>query len=308
MAHSFQDVPPLDALQAFEVAARAGSFSAAADQLHLTHGAVSRRIARLEDWFGHKLFERRGRGVVLTPEGQRLSERTGEAFALIAETPDRWTEARGAAIVRLSTVPSVCASWLLPRLEKLEQGQEGGEALRIEILIDQKYADLQADGVDLAIRCGRGTVPGRASIKLFEEHCYPVAAPGLAQRIGPGGPERFLEHPLLHDSNAGGWRAWFATHDIDYRPQRRDRRFEDYNLVLAAAMNGLGIALARPPLVVEALRSGRLVPVDERTALNPVAYWLDRPPGPLRRSAETLARRLLAEAGVPEGQARAFLG
>src|SRR4051812_36314545 len=98
--HSLTSVPPLDALQAFEAAAQSGSFSAAASLLNVTHGAVSRRIARLEDWFGHRLFHREARGVSLTPEGQRLLARTSEAFAIIAETPDRWAEVKGSAIVR----------------------------------------------------------------------------------------------------------------------------------------------------------------------------------------------------------------
>ena len=109
MDHSLT-LPPLETLRAFEAAARTGSFSAAAQALNLTHGAISRQVARLEHWLGLRLFLRQARGVALTPEGQRLLQRTQEAFALIADTSDRWREQRGAAVVRLSAPPSSARS------------------------------------------------------------------------------------------------------------------------------------------------------------------------------------------------------
>lgn len=297
-------LPPLDTLRAFEAAARTGSFSAAADSLNLTHGAISRQVAKLEHWLGLRLFERKARGVGLTPDGQRLYQRTREAFALIADYSDRWTEPRGSAVVRLNSIPSVSGRWLMPRLTGLENGEP---KLRVQLLIDHRHVDLQEEGIDLAIRCGRGTIPGRLSMQLFEEHCFPIAAPALAQAIGEGGPERLLQQPLIHDSSAAGWRAWFEAQGLDYRPRAQDRRFEDYNLVLDAAACGLGVALARPPLAQAEIDSGRIVAVDRRTVLNPVSYWLDRPPGVLRPAAATLAKRIAAAAGVPPDAIAAFL-
>jgi DNA-binding transcriptional LysR family regulator len=304
MAHSLETLPPLDTLRAFEAAARAGSFSAAASALNLTHGAVSRRIARLEGWLGLRVFERQARGIALTPEGQRLFQRTQEAFALIADTSDRWSEPRGPAVVRVNSMPSVSSLWLMPRVARFEAGDP---PLRIILLIDQRTVDLADQGVDLAIRCGRGGLPGRVSIKLFEEWCFPIAAPDLAKKIGAGDPSRLLEAPLIHDSDASGWRAWFAAHGLDYRPRPQDRRFEDYNLVLDAAACGLGIALARPPLAQGPMDSGRLAAVDERTVLNPVSYWLDRPIGTVRAAAATLAKRIAEEAGMDSETLAGFL-
>ncbi|MBK8160413.1 MAG: LysR family transcriptional regulator [Rhodospirillaceae bacterium] len=306
MDHSSANpLPPLDTLRAFEAAARGGSFSAAASALNITHGAVSRQVAKLEHWLGLKLFDRQARGVALTPEGQRLYLRTNEAFALIADTSDRWTESRGSAVVRLSTIPSVCGLWLMPRLKKFESGKP---SLRVTLSADHRHVDLADDGIDLAIRCGRGAIPGRISLQLFEEYCFPIAAPQLADEIGRNGDAaRLLEQPLIHDSDAAGWRAWFMAQQLDYKPRPHDRRFEDYNLVLDAAMNGLGVALARPPLAADLIKQGKLVMLDQRTALNPSSYWLDRPPGPVRDAAANLARRICAEAKVPADAIARFL-
>jgi LysR family glycine cleavage system transcriptional activator len=303
MDHS-SALPPLDTLRAFEAAARTGSFSAAAETLNLTHGAVSRQVAKLEHWLGLRVFERQARGVGLTPEGQRLLQRTQEAFALIADTSDRWTEARGAAVVRFSATPSVCSLWLMPRMRLLEAGDP---ALRIVLQVDHRRVDLDDEGIDLAIRCGRGGAPGRVSVQLFEEWCFPVASPDLAETIGQGAPERLLAQPLIHDSDAAGWRAWFASHGLDYRPRPQDRRFEDYNLVLDAAACGLGVALSRPPLAQAQVEAGRLAMVDAHVALNPVSYWLDRPLGQPRPAAVALATRIAREAGLSAAKLAGFL-
>jgi LysR family transcriptional regulator, glycine cleavage system transcriptional activator len=304
MDHSSRQLPPLETLYAFEVAARTGSFSAAAERLNLTHGAISRQIAKLENWLGFKVFERGARGVSLTVEGNRLFLRAAEAFELLADNTDRWTEARGAAVVRLASIPSISSLWLIPRLKVLEGGRE---PLRIVLEIDIRQIDLDEEGIDLSVRCGRGGIAGRVSVQLFEELMFPVASPELAKTIGSGAAERMLKFPLIHDSDASGWRAWLGAHGIDYRPRPQDRRFEDYNLVLDAAANGLGIALARPPLTEKQLASGRIVPVDRRTVLNPVSYWMDRPQGRPRPAAAELARRIAAEAGLGANKVEAFL-
>ena len=185
MDHSSQPILPLETLRGFEAAARTGSFSAAAERLNITHGAISRQIAKLEAWLGLKLFERGARGVSLTQEGQRLYLRTSEAFALIADTTDRWSEPRGAAVVRLTSIPSISGLWLMPRLSALEAGTM---KLRIVLAVDNRQNDLADEGIDLSIRCGRGKIPGRISVQLFEEHCFPVASPALAAGNRQGQP------------------------------------------------------------------------------------------------------------------------
>jgi len=116
-----------------------------------------------------------------------------------------------------------------------------------------------------------------------------------------------LKFPLIHDSDASGWCAWLGAHGVDYRPRSRDRRFEDYNLVLDAAASGLGVAPARPPLTEQQMKSGRIVGIDKRTALNPVSYWLDRPEGRPRPAATELARRIAAATGLDGAKLEGFL-
>ncbi|RWO18745.1 LysR substrate-binding domain-containing protein [Mesorhizobium sp.] len=304
MDHSSDAMLPLETLRAFDAAARTGSFSAAAEKLNLTHGAVSRQIAKLEDWLGLKVFDRGARGVSLTIEGNRLHLRTTEAFALISSNSDRWIEPRGTAVVRLTSIPSVSGLWLMPRMAALENNPS---RLRIVLDVDIRQADLADEGIDLSIRCGRGRIPGRVSVQLFEEHVFPVASPDLAREIGRGDPARLLKFPLINDSDASAWRAWFAAQDIDYRPRPQDRRFEDYNLVLGAAAHGLGIALARPPMTEDQLKSGRIIAVDERVVLSPISYWLDRPIGRPRAAAAELARRIAAQAGLAAEKIEDFI-
>lgn len=304
MDHSSDQMLPLETLRAFDAAARTGSFSAAAEKLNLTHGAISRQIAKLESWLGLKVFERNARGVSLTIEGNRLHLRTTEAFALISVNSDRWVEPRGTAVVRLASIPSVSGLWLMPRMAALENSPT---RLRIVLDVDNRQADLADEGIDLSVRCGRGRIPGRVSVRLFEEHIFPIASPGLAKEIGKGDPARLLKYPLINDSDASGWRAWFAARDMDYRPRPHDRRFEDYNLVLDAAAHGLGIALARPPLTQDQLDTGRVAAVDNRVVLNPVSYWLDRPVGRPRAAAADLARRIAAQASLAPEAVEAFL-
>ena len=147
---------------------------------------MARSAGRSPSWnrgSGLKVFDRGARGVALTIEGQRLFLRTSEAFALISDNTDRWVEPRGAAVVRLASIPSICALWLIPRLSALESGKP---PLRIVLEVDIRQTDLADEGIDLSVRCGRGGIPGRISVQLFEEHCFPIASPELAEKIGSG--------------------------------------------------------------------------------------------------------------------------
>ncbi|MBB3659900.1 DNA-binding transcriptional LysR family regulator [Rhizobium sp. BK650] len=301
MVHSSQILPPLDTLETFSRAARLGSFSAAAKDAGITHGAVSRQILRLERWLGVRLFVRQARGVALTPEGIRFFARAQEALSLLSGTDERWIPRRHKTTVRLSVTPSVASLWLFARLAKLER-----DDLHIDLSLEHRLADL-GEGTDLAIRCGKGPWAGVRAIALWQEKSFPIATPSLAVQLGRNcDGQSILTLPILHDSNIEGWRRWLAVENVHYLPRGQDRRFEDYNLVIDACQQGVGVALARPPLSDAAMASGRLVRICDREIDNHVSFHLVRPDGLIGASSTELAQRLLEEAGCSETAMAAF--
>lgn len=301
MVHSSTTLPPLDTLETFARAARLGSFTAAAEESGITHGAVSRQVSRLERWMGVKLFARAARGVALTPEGMRFFARAEEALALLGNTGERWTPRRTKAVVRISVTPSIAALWLFPRMADLERND-----IQLDLSLEHRLADF-GEGTDLAIRCGKGPWAGVRATALWHEKIVPVAAPELAARLhGRTDTPALLEQPLIHDSNILAWKRWLAVENIQYTPRGQDRRFEDYNVVLDACVAGLGIALSRPPLADRLLASGRLVQVSSRTIDHHVAFHLIRGTETMRGPAAELAGRLLKSAGHDEAAVAAF--
>lgn len=251
---------------------------------------------------GVRLFSREARGVTLTPEGTRFFARAEEALALLGDTDERWLPRRNKAVVRLSVTPSVASIWLFSRMPKLEASD-----IHLELILEHRLADF-SEGIDLAIRCGKGPWAGVRSLPLWQEKLVPIAAPAIAERLGGRSDAKsLLELPILHDSNVEAWRRWLAVENLDYVPRGQDRRFEDYNLVIDACAHGLGIALARPPLADAALASGRVVVVSERAIDHHVAFHLIRPNDAMKASAAEFSQRFLLEAGLDETAITAFI-
>ncbi|RKP47531.1 LysR substrate-binding domain-containing protein [Trinickia fusca] len=263
--------PPLASLETVCTVAREGSFSAAAEATGVTHGAISRRVQAVENWLGYALFERHGRGVRLTPDGQILLGRIEQAFSIIDGATDQWRTRAAPRLVKISVSPAFANLWLLDRLPALEAGPP---ALRIELAVEHRNADVAAGAVDIAVRYGSGPWRGVDVEPLMPETLYPVAAPALASQLRAKDPRHLLDWPLLHDSELTGWRAWFAPHGIALKPRPQDRRFEDYNVVLAAAQAGLGIALARVPVADAWLSKHDLVRVSRFEVASPRSYHL----------------------------------
>ncbi|EON14564.1 MULTISPECIES: LysR substrate-binding domain-containing protein [Pandoraea] len=263
--------PPLANLETVCLVARHGSFTAAADASGLTHGAISRRVGAVENWLGCALFERHGRGVSLTCDGQRFLGRIEHAFDVIDAAADQWHQARKAPAVRLSVVPSFAKLWLLERLRSLEAGQP---FIDIHVTTEHRNADVGAGEVDIALRYGRGGWTSVDAEPLMDETLYPIASPDIAQRLEGASAADMLAMPLLHDSDLTGWRAWCSAQGVSLRPRARDRRFEDYTVVLAAAEAGLGIAMARAPLADDWIARSRLKRLSSVEVACPLKYHI----------------------------------
>ncbi len=270
MTHSALSLPQLEGLQAVIVAARDGSFTVAADTLGLTHGAISRRVAAVEAWLGAAIFERHGRGVRLTPAGQRFARQVEQALETIEQTSERWRPSHGRATVRLSVVPSFAKLWLLPRLASLLKELPD---VRVELVVEHRTVDLESGEADVVVRYGRGGWPGLSARHLFGETLVPVGSPAIVEQLGKEPTiEAIARRPLIHDSDTSQWRAWLSDVGLRYRPRIDDRRFEDYDLVLTAAEGGLGLALLRLPLAQDWLDGGRLMAISPRSRPNPLSH------------------------------------
>ncbi|WP_027852449.1 LysR family transcriptional regulator [Marinobacterium litorale] len=251
-------LPSLNALRAFDEAARTQSVSRAAEQLHVTHGAVSRQLRQLEEQLGVVLFRREGRGLVLTAEGEQLRATTSQVFdQLLQVCSDLKRQAVDAPLV-LGCSGSFLARWFIPRLDRMQQQYPD---LNIHLTASEDAQWPLKTGVDAALRFAEPPWPAGADvIDLAPELIGPVIKPGLVELDRTTTPERLLELPLLHtESRAQAWPLWFRAVGLDTRRIRRDKSFEHLNYMLEAALVGLGVAIAPAYLVEEDLRTGRLV-------------------------------------------------
>lgn len=247
-------LPSLDALRVFEVAARHGSFSRAAAELHVTHGAVSHRIRSLEDHLTVRLFERRGNSMALTGEGSQLLTSVNIAIDELNRGIER-LRGSNAIDLTVSLLPVMAARWLIPRLSRFH---ERFPDIDINIRTSLALANFRSDGVDLAIRYGAGRWPGLKAVKLADEELFPVCSPHFDGGNLPTDPSQLLGLPLLRDSNLP-WAGWFKLVGIHLREDVRGTSFTDANLLIQAAISGQGIALARKSIAAEEIAAGTLV-------------------------------------------------
>jgi LysR family glycine cleavage system transcriptional activator len=253
--HIFDSLPPTETLRAFIAVARAGSLSAAADELGVTHGAVSRRIRDLQAWIGVGLFVRHGRGMHLTAVGEHLVRRTERSLGAIAAFTAELRAVRDTRAVRISCLPSVARLWLLPNLARIESPPDG---LFVQVRTEHRIVELGTEA-DIAIRFGAGRWRGAQAHVLFGETTFPVAAPAVAKRLSGKLPESLIKECLIHDSDGSDWRAWLKAAGITSSPSGLERTFVDHDLAMQAAQQGLGVALARTPLATGALKEAKLV-------------------------------------------------
>ncbi len=253
--HMFDSLPPTETLRAFIAVAHAGSLTGAAQELGVTHGAVSRRIQTLQAWIGTALFARHGRGMRLTPTGEHLVRRTERSLGALAAFTAELRAVRDTRAVRVTCLPSFARLWLLANVPRL-QGEPND--LFVQISTEHRIVELGAEA-DVAVRFGSGRWPGTRAHLLFAETIFPVAAPVVAKRLARRPLESLLRECLIHDSDGSDWRAWLKAAEIKGSPAGSERTFVDHDTALQAAKIGLGIALARMPLATAVLEDDSLV-------------------------------------------------
>ena len=252
-----RNLPPLNALRAFEAAARSLSFKRAAAELHVTPAAVSHQVRALEAELGLALFVRLHRALALTPAGARYFPALSEAFDGLDDATHALRARPRTPRLVLSVVPSFGANWLVPRLGQFRARHP---EIDLVVLSSADLADFARDPVDVGIRFGPGRWPRvRADLLLAEEY-LPVASPKLARGSRPlRRPEDLRRHTLLHDENHDAWRAWLASAGVTSVDPERGVVFSDSSQLVAAAAAGQGVALARKLLAAPYLRSRTLV-------------------------------------------------
>jgi LysR family glycine cleavage system transcriptional activator len=265
-------LPSLNSLRAFEAAARHGSLSRAAQELHVTHSALSHQIKALETELGMALFRRTGRGLVPTEAGRLLLPALGEAFGRIRAAVEAVRRGPRAGVLTLSVEPSFAARWLVLRLGRF-RAAHGQVELRL--LPSEDVVDLAREDVDLAIRYGRGDWPDLQADLLFHARVFPVASPDLLAAGPPlREPADLRRHTLLHEDSDLYWREWLVAAGAGAVDASRGPRFATAHLALAAAAAGQGIALADDALAAADLADGRLVRLFRVEIATEHGYWL----------------------------------
>ncbi|MCC7635369.1 transcriptional regulator GcvA [Stenotrophomonas rhizophila] len=281
--------PPLNALRAFEAAARSLSFQKAATQLFVTPAAVSHQVKRLEAYLGTELFERGHRTVTLTREGATLAASLSEVFGMLHLALDL-TASTCPGHLRVSTMESFAAKWLAPRLHRFHETHPD---IHVRVLTTDQLADFGQEQVDVAIRYGLGRYPGVQVEKLMDAPVFPVCAPGTSRRDGKpiASPADLAHVAFVHDQSAEGrpgvpdWAAWLHAAALHGVPADAGPVFPSIYLAQEAAIHGHGVALGLAPLVEEDLQRGRLVRPFEANLPNAYAFWTIRPFGGHRQAA-----------------------
>lgn len=255
-----RDLPPLNALRAFEAVARLDSVSRAAQELHVTHGAISRQLRGLEEAAGTALFVRQGRGLVLTAAGRRLYQAADSTFTPLRSAWADLCQRQTDAPLVLGCPGSVLARWVIPRLERLAREQP---ELKLHLSASDSTPDAALSGLDAALLISEPPWPQEWQVHaLAPERIGPVVSPRYAcfERVRSAPSEVLLELPLLHTaSRPQAWGEWASRTGLDPQALQLGTGFEHLYYLLEATEAGLGVAIAPEPLVAEDIASGRLL-------------------------------------------------
>ncbi|EKT4521357.1 LysR family transcriptional regulator [Pseudomonas putida] len=273
-----QDLPPLNALRAFEATARLNSVSQAAEVLHVTHGAVSRQLKVLEEHLGVALFVKDGRGIKLTDAGVRLRDASSDAFDRLRSVCAELSRDLSEAPFVLGCSGSLLARWFIPRLGRLNADLP---QLRLHLSAGEGDLDPRRPGLDALLVYAEPPWPADMQVHVLAEECIgPVLSPHFPgfERLREAPAQALLDEALLHTtSRPQAWPTWAAQHGLEPSALAFGQAFEHLYYLLEAAVAGLGVAIAPQPLVADDLRAGRLsAPWGFSPTRAALALWVPR--------------------------------
>ncbi len=300
---SWTGLPSLSALRAFEAAARHLSFSAAGREMNVTHVAVSQQVRKLEEHLGMSLIVRRGRKLELTPDGARLASRLIESFDILRTALTELADAKSQRPIKVTLTPMFAANWLMPRLAEFRAEHPG-----IELMLDpsSELIDLRCEDYDIAIRFGAGEYPGLEAELFIPSGFVIIAAPSLVDGVQLETPADLARLPWVQEQGSDEFDVWLAAHGVRVADKHDIIHLPGY-MILPAARDGQGVALASRLLVEGDLRAARLVALFEGFNFGNIRadYYLVHRPGPMRESLRQFVRWLRRAAKADLAEARA---
>jgi LysR family glycine cleavage system transcriptional activator len=300
-------LPPLNPLKAFEAAARLGSFSRAAEELNVTHGAVSRQIRTLEDWLGAPLFRRTSRNAIPTQAGVDLLAEVGPAFDRLAEGSRRVrVSSLAQGVLNIATQPTFSMRWLIPRLSDFQRDHPGLELRIITASTSTERFQMEAD----VVVSGPAPQPGWIGTRFLGEALLPLLSPELLAQCPLRRPEDLERHTFLH--SATRWRAWARWLDVagvaNLKPAG-EQVFEHFYFAIQAALAGVGVVMGPLALVTEEVRAGRLLAPIGQPVLSSRGYFVYAPAASNDAPAVVALRQWLTDAGrATEAEFPDYLG
>jgi LysR family transcriptional regulator, glycine cleavage system transcriptional activator len=295
-----RQLPPLNAVRAFESAARNASFTRAASELRVSQGAVSRHIACLEQWLQVKLFTRIHRGIELTPQGRAFFQIVRNALDLIESGAGQLKHSPDERRLRLKLPPTFAIRWLVPRLVRFHARHP---KIDVQITTSHDRADFDREDIDISIYSWPEPPTGANYRRVLDEVLLPVCAPGLpAKGASLRVPEDLAHHVLLCSLNRPrDWPAWLAAAKVDHIDGNRGLKFENAALAYQAAIDELGIMIAQYALVEDDINTGRLMaPFSLRVATGRGYYMAAHPNRVQTARVKAFADWILEEAAIVE--------
>ena len=262
-------LPPLNALKAFEAAARHESFTQAAQELCVTQGAVSQQVKALEAELGCRLFNREHRRLVITTAGRSYLSVVRDAFDQLALGTEALLQQHTTGALSVSTSPNFATKWLVHRLGRFA---EQHPSIVLKLSASLQHVDFAREDFDIAIRHGDGQWPGLAAARLCVEELFPVCSPALARSLRK--PEDLNRQTLLHIDERRDWGAWLEVAKVTGVDYARGPVFNQASMAIDAAVDGQGVALARSALAAWDLGAGRLVRPFAPALKLPYGYWI----------------------------------